>query len=220
MINIHKPERLAKLIRIVEKQRKQTIGNAIPVQFKLLLSQFSDTDTTQLIDQINSLYANYSVSAEEDFEEVDNDFRLDGGGEKQQILLFKIDDKAEYQKLLSDLNILEYQEHHKSAYVMSNGLKVDLDTYKISYSNKSIDFSPNTKPFRLFIALLKSKNKTLSYQEAIEVIYPENSDRYSVDDVRKVRQELNKFFRELGMPQEVYNSMIVTKSRYGYTLNI
>lgn len=220
MINIHKPERLVKLIRIVEKQRKQAIGNAIPVQFKLLLSQFSDTDITQLIDQINSLYADYSVSAEEDFEELDNDFRLDGGGEKQQILLFKIDDKAEYQKLISDLNILDYQERPKNAYILPNGLKVDIDTYKISYVNKSIDFSPSTKPFRLFIALLKSKNKTLSYQEAIEVIYPENSDRYSVDDVRKVRQELNKFFRELGMPQEVYNSMIVTKSRYGYTLNI
>jgi len=220
MINIHNSDRLVKFIRIVEEQRKQALGNSIPIRFNLLREQFSNEDVLELIEQVNSLYADYSVSTEEDFEELDNDFRLDGSGEKQQILLFRIDDKREYKKLISDLNILQHQDGHKNTFILSNGLKVDLDTYKISYADKSIDFSPKTKPFRLFIALLKSENKALSYQKAIELVYPENSDRYTVDDVRKVRQELNKFFREIGMSSEVYNSMIVTKSRYGYSLNV
>lgn len=212
---------LTDFFRVVHTNLDSTMNDFVNILFDEFYSSLDDKAIRKAISLADSISHRYRYTVEEGVLESDYDFHLDGAVELLPCVSFRIKSDLLYQNLLQDFHIVEKSSHYSSdqeVFHLSNGFVADLRTKKYYFEENDFDFNYQKKHTQLLFAILRSETGLLTYEEIAEMFWPGSEQGEGADDIRKIRQALNKDLRKLGMDASEYNKMIVTESRQGYRL--
>lgn len=208
-------KQLADLLRKVEIERRKVISDIIVFSVPQEISELNLLNTEELesfIEKINSLYAEYRISAELDFSGGDDE-------EMKTYLMFHIGDRSLYQALLDKLSIREFPNIHlkRPVYTLSNGLIFDTEQGTLSYKGKSRKIGTDSNSGRLLHTLISNTSGSSLAYEKLCLVIDNDPSKVSALVFSTHRKNLVKILRDdLGVPKEEIDAMLHHTKGLGY----
>ena len=203
---------------------------------KVVLKELNDSkvfgeDTSK----VNFLEAIFALEYEgfieiEDFEVHDPEIYGLEGDQSDLVVGFNINEKK-----LKGFSSSVNPTPAKAGIIKCGKLIYDLDKCQLSYGNKTITVSPETREIRFLRSLYEKRGMVKEHKDIArdaqlssyaylhvqcEQLHEEIKNKDLANDVAMLKRDFRTLVLSLGMPKNEFNSLITTITKKGYMLNI